>query len=82
VFAFGLKKGIKHLVMPTFLSKQLVIYQAHFGWILASDVGGAKNEIPDKQQVAKVAFVMTNAVFVGDVPSALRVLKWCALTPT
>jgi hypothetical protein len=66
VFTRGLKKGIEHLVIPTLLSKQLVVDQPHLSWVLASDVSSAENDVPNEKQIAKVAFVVTNAVFVGN----------------
>ena len=34
--------------------------------VFSGDVGTAKNEVPDEQQVAVVALVVTDAVVVGD----------------
>ena len=47
-------------------AKQLVVNQTHLGGVAASDVGGAKDHVPDKHQVAKVALVVAHAIVVGN----------------
>ena len=66
MFALGLKKRIKHLVVPALRAEALVISQPYFFGVLAGDVGAAKNQVPDKQQIAKIAFVMAHAVGIGN----------------
>ncbi len=66
VLTLGLQNGIKHLVVPALLTKQMVVNQAYFFRELARDMGRSKNQIPNKQHIAKVSFVVANAVFVGD----------------
>lgn len=65
MFTFGLEDGVEHLGKPAFFAKNQVILQAHFGGVLLGDVGAAEQNVPKEQQVAEVAFVVANAVLVG-----------------
>ena len=51
-------------MVPVFLSKQLIVFQTHLLGKLARDVSRAKNDVPNEQEVAKVALVMTHAIFL------------------
>ncbi len=62
MFASRLHQRIEHLVIPAFLPEPLVIDQADLGRELPGDVCAAKDDVPNEEQVAKVTFVMPDAV--------------------
>ena len=66
MFALGLEQRIKHLVVPALRAEELVIGQTYFFRVLARNQGAAKNQIPDKQQITKIAFVVAHAIGVGN----------------
>ena len=54
VLTLGVRQRIEHLVDPMLFAEELVVLQAHRGGILARDVRGAEQHVPQEQQVAVV----------------------------
>jgi hypothetical protein len=56
----------QELYCPALGPVPLIVWQTIGGRVTARDVGSAKQNVPDKQQIAVVAGVMTNAVVLRE----------------
>src|SRR6516165_2625416 len=66
MLALGVEQGVEHLRRPALRAKQDVVLQADLGRIFACDMRGAEQHVPEEQQVAEVALIVADAIFVGE----------------
>jgi len=80
VLALGMRQRVEHLVGPVLVTVEPIILQSDRGRVLARDVGGAEQHVPEEKQVAEVAAVVANPVGVAQ--GVMLAWRWSARPTT